>query len=154
MLESGREWIKPILMNDYSQNRPKQDALAANLLKIDEPGMTLRKAFLDAGYSQSTADGGWDSVPNKVVKLLAKKGIRLLELGKITPEQQENLVRGRLVYNTLKGSDKGVMSAKALGSDRRVNMFVPDSATGLIVLQMPQSLTPEKLAAALTPPDE
>jgi hypothetical protein len=116
--------------------------------------MTLRRAFTEAGYSQNVANQGWSAVPNKVVRLLAKKGIRLLELGKITPEQQENLVRGRLVYNTLKGSDKGVMSAKALGSDRRVNMFVPDTATGLIVLQMPQSLTPEKLTEALTPPEE
>lgn len=141
-------------MNNFAENRPRQDKLAENLMKHDQPGMSLKAAFLDAGYTEQTANGGWQNVPNRVVRLLAKKGIRLLELGKITPEQQENLVRGRLVYNTLKGSDKGVMSAKALGSDRRVNMFVPDSATGLIVLNMPQSLTPEKLTEALTPPEE
>lgn len=133
--------------------KPDQGVLADNLRRIDEPGMTLRKAFTDAGYSQYTADGGWQNVPNKVVKLLAKKGIRLKELGKIDAETQEQIVRGRLVYNTIKGSDKGVLSAKALGSDRRVNMFTADTQVGIIVLQTPQGLT-EKKEQALTAPEE
>src|SRR6267142_3682069 len=123
---------------------PNQGELANNLAHIDEPGMTLRKAFRDAGYSEHTSDQGWSAVPNKVVKLLAKKGIRLRELGKIDAETQEQIVRGRLVYNTIKGSDKGVLSAKALGSDRRVNMFTQDTAVGIIVLQTPQGLTEKR----------
>src|SRR6266446_5493998 len=103
----------------------RQRDLAANLEKLEEPGMTLRKAMMDSGYDEVTARRGWANVPNRVVKLLAKKGIRLRELGKIDAQTQEEIVRGRLVYNTIKGSDKGVLSAKALGSDRRVAMFTP-----------------------------
>jgi hypothetical protein len=138
-------------------DRPNQGMLADNLARIDEPGMTLRRAFTEAGYSQNVANGGWQHVPNKVVKLLAKKGIRLKELGKIDAETQEQIVRGRLVYNVIKGSDKGVMSAKALGSDRRVNMFVPDSQTGVIVLNCPQgveTMSAEQKTQLLQAPEE
>jgi len=136
---------------------PDQSLLAEGLARIDEPGMTLRKAFMDAGYAENSANRGWEAVPNKVVKLLAKKGLRLKELGKIDAETQEQITRGRLVYNVIKGSDKGVMSAKALGSDRRVNMFVPDSQTGVIVLSVPQSvesMSVEQKQQLLTPPEE
>jgi hypothetical protein len=35
------------------------------------------------------------------------------------------------------GTDKGVMSAKQLGADKRVAMWQPDSQLGMIVLQPP-----------------
>lgn len=115
----------------------RQQKLVEGLLKLEEPGQTLKRALTEAGYSQYSSNQGWAAVPNKVVRLLAKKGMRLRELGNIDAETQEQLVRGRLVYNVIKGSDKGVMSAKALGSERRVNMFTPDSQTGVIILQAP-----------------
>lgn len=135
----------------------RQEKLAEGLTRLDQPGVTLKRCMMEAGYSERTANNGWEGVPNRVVRLLAKKGMRLKELGSIDAETQEKLVRGRLVYNTLKGSDKGVMSAKALGSDRRVNMFVPDSQTGVIVLQMPQAVenvTLEQKNQLLQAPEE
>ena len=84
----------------------RQRKLAENLMHIEEPGQTLKKAIMDAGYSERTANNGWEGVSNRVVKLLAKKGIRLRELGKIDAQTQEEIVRGRLVYNTLKAAIK------------------------------------------------
>jgi hypothetical protein len=122
----------------------------ADKINAMEPGESLKQAMMDSGYSETTASRGWESVPNRVLKLLAKKGIRLRELGKIDAKTQEEIVRGRLVYNTIKGSDKGVLSAKALGSDKRISMFAPDIQTGVIVLQMPSSMieNKDKLLAA------
>jgi len=71
----------------------------------------------------------------------------------IHPEDQENLVRGRLADNVVKGSDRGVMSAKALGSDKRVSMFTPEFQQGIIVLQ-PPNMTAEQMQKALQAPDE
>lgn len=119
-------------MGEHVTQRQRQ--LASNL---ENPGTTLKKALLDAGYSESTSCRGLESIPNRVVKLMAKKGIRLRELGNIDAQTQEQLVRGRLVYNTIKGKDAGVLSAKALGSDRRVNMFIPDIQTGVVVIASP-----------------
>lgn len=120
--------------------RERHEKLATELMHIEEPGHTIGQALRDSGYSDHVSRQGWAAVPNKVVRMLAKKGMRLRELGSIDAETQEKLVRGRLVYNTLKGSDKGVLSAKALGSDKRVNMFVADTAVGIVVLQSPQAL--------------
>ena len=67
-------------------------------------------------------------------KLLAELG------GNITVQQQENLVRGRLVLNTIRGTDNGTPSAKALGSDKRVSMWQPEVQHGVIVLSPPAVL--------------
>jgi hypothetical protein len=56
----------------------------------------------------------------------------------LTPEDQVNLVRGRLCENVVLGTDAGVQSAKQLGADKRVSMWQPDSQTGLIVLKAPE----------------
>lgn len=115
----------------------KHYKLAEGLNNMESSGDSLKKVLMDAGYSESTAMRGWEAVPNRALKLLSRKGLRLKALGEIDAATQEKLVRGRLVYNTIKGSDKGVLSAKALGSDKRINMFAPDIQTGIIVLQSP-----------------
>jgi hypothetical protein len=69
----------------------------------------------------------------------------LLELGRkqirwgkdLTPEEQAAIVRGRLLENVIIGTDRGVMSAKQLGADRRVSMWQPESQSGLVILQAP-----------------
>src|SRR6266576_4511454 len=117
---------------------------AADAIARMDTGDSLKQALMSAGYSESTANGGWDAVPNRVMRLLGKKGIRFKTLGEIDAATQEKLVRGRLVYNTIKGSDKGVLSAKALGSDRRVNMFQPDIQAGVVVISIPQNVLENK----------
>jgi hypothetical protein len=56
----------------------------------------------------------------------------------LTPERQQNAIRGRLYENVILGVDKGVQSAKVLGADKRVSMWQPDVQTGLVVLQAPK----------------
>lgn len=43
----------------------------------------------------------------------------------------------RIASHTILGSDKGVASARQLGSDRRVNMWQAESMTGVVILQPP-----------------
>lgn len=112
--------------------------------ELSKPGATIRDAMITSGYTEVSASRGIANVAERVIKLMAKKGIRLKELGEIDAATQEKIVRGRLVYNTIKGSDKGVLSAKALGSDKRISMFAPDIQTGVIVLQMPSSMIENK----------
>lgn len=58
------------------------------------------------------------------------------EIGKsVSAEQQENLVRGALLNNIAQGKDEATASLKMLGSDKRVNMFQPESASGVIIIQ-------------------
>jgi hypothetical protein len=66
-------------------------------------------------------------------------------------------VRGRGCSRTSKGTDKGSLSAKYLGSTRELNLFTPDQMTGIVVLQMPPQLanmTDEERADLLKPPDD
>lgn len=128
--------------SSVSETGPNQEKLAGNLERVfTSTGYTLRSALMDAGYSAHKARQGWAAVPKRVVRMLAKRGLRYVELGEIDAETQEKIVRGRLVHNVLSGTDKAVMSAKALGSDRRVNMFTPDNQVGIIVLQQPQNVS-------------
>ena len=52
---------------------------------------------------------------------------------------QQDLVRGRLVENTIRGKDSGSMSAKILGSDKRVNMWTPEQRNNVLILQAPRA---------------
>ena len=121
-------------------------------------GIPVCAALEQAGWSESQAKKGFQKVPQAVFGMLntptRKRIENLINLGKsFTPEDQENLVRGRLADNVVKGSDRGVMSAKALGSDKRVSMFTPEFQQGIIVLQ-PPNMTAEQMQKALEAPDE
>lgn len=131
----------------------KHYKLAANIEKMN-PGDSLKQALMSAGYSEQTANHGWDAVPNRVVKLLSRKGLRLKALGEIDAETQEKLVRGRLVYNVIKGTDKGVLSSKALGSDRRINMFVAESNAGIVVISVPNQVIENKAKLLKDDPED
>lgn len=134
MLENEREYH---LMHITQRQRKLAEELS-------KPGATIRDAMISSGYTEVSASRGIANVAERVIKLIAKKGIRLKELGEIDAATQEKLVRGRLVYNTIKGSDKGVLSAKALGSDRRVAMFAPESSVGIVVISAPTVAVEQK----------
>lgn len=107
--------------------------------ELSKPAVVLRTAMMNAGYTEYTANNGMASIPKRVLQLIARKGVKFVELGKMDAATQEQLVRGRLVYNTIQGKDSGVMSAKALGSDRRVNMFTPETQVGVVLVQTSES---------------
>jgi hypothetical protein len=97
--------------------------------------------MLAAGYSPTTAKKGRQKLSRECLiaeqKAVAERAEELRRFGVMTPKQQEDLVRGRLAVNVTLGEDGGTQSAKLLGQDRRVNMFTPESMTGIIVLQEP-----------------
>jgi len=103
-------------------------------------GTPLTRALVLAGYSAKQAKKGMVIVNRSkgLRQAIVEHGRLLTELGgKLTVQQQENLVRGRLVLNTIRGIDKGTLSAKALGSERRVSMWQSDTQRGLVILNSP-----------------
>ena len=105
-------------------------------------GVPLKRALVLAGYSPKQAKKG-------MVIVNRSKGLRqaiieharlLVELGSnISAREQVNLVRGRLVLNTIRGIDKGTSSARALGSEKRVSMWRPENEMGVLVISPPAS---------------
>lgn len=134
-----------------------QVKLAENLLSIEKNGGTIQQAFIDAGYSPATAANGLDAVPDGVMKLLGEKGSAIAKLGRASVKEMKEIAVGRLVSNCVEGTDKGALSAKILGSHRELNLWQPDNATGLIVLQIPQTvqtMSDEERNQLLAPPKE
>jgi hypothetical protein len=103
---------------------------------------SVRQSALVAGYSQNTANMGLKSLPKNLrtyILTRRKKLDKLEKLGQtLTAQQQENTVRGALLANVASGKDQAVNSLKMLGQDRRVAMFTPESAMGVIVIQAAQ----------------
>jgi hypothetical protein len=101
-------------------------------------GLSARAALKEAGYPPSTVHNSTLGINKTIWAKFKEKSRQYIELGEITPEDQEKLSRGRLVYNCIVGTDAGTASAKQLGADKRVSMWVPDSQVGLVVLQAPE----------------
>lgn len=104
-------------------------------------GKPIYRAMIDAGYSRNTAVNGRQGVSAKIIRAMGKHGRKFIDLGRISAEDQELMVRGRLVANTIEGKDSGVMSAKALGTDRRVNMFTPENMVGIQIINAPKEMS-------------
>jgi len=75
-----------------------------------------QEALMTAGYSNPHSPAVvLPAIPKKVLRILGR-GAKPRALGEIEPEDQEKLVlAARLVYNVIKGQDKGVNSAYRLG---------------------------------------
>jgi hypothetical protein len=113
---------------------PEQMQAFSEVLKR---GGTLTEAKLAAGYSRSVALRGLDQMPKEMLALYRKGPLqRLAELGKeYKPAERADMVRGAMLDNLITGKDKAVASAKLLAQDREVNLLVPESQMGVIVLQ-------------------
>lgn len=116
--------------------------LAENLAK----DMPIKQAMMDAGYSEYTSSSGMKNVPCRVLKLLAKEGHKLIDVGKsLSLKDQEHLVIGRLAVNVARGKDAGAQSAKILGSRRELNLFQADQVSGVIVVVPPSKAAKDLL---------
>jgi len=125
-----------------AKKTPEQCRKLADLIG---EGVPVSKAMVEAGWSQGTANKGYKAIPRAVLAMLPAKQKELIALGKSTsPDDVRHLVSGRLIENAAQGKDKGALSAKILGSRRDLNMWIPDSQTGLIVIQAPQSAIDNK----------
>lgn len=103
-------------------------------------GATLKLALVRAGYSPSQARKGWAIVNRSkgLRQAIAEYSKLLAVLGEsISVQQQESLVRGRLVLNTIRGTDNGTLSAKILGGEKRVSMWQNNTQRGLVILNPP-----------------
>lgn len=82
---------------------------------------------------------GLKSLPKSLQTYILTRRKKLDKLEKLgatlTAQQQENTVRGALFANVAAGKDQAVNSLKMLGQDRRVDMWKPESAQGVIVIQ-------------------
>ena len=120
------------------------------LAKLLDAGTPVCAALEQAGWSPTQAAKGTSKIPQAVYSMLSKKAKGLITLGRETgKEDRKSLVLGRLIENVTQGKDKGAMSAKILGSDRELNLWSPDSQTGVIILQQPSA---EQLAGLLERP--
>ena len=130
----------------------KTSAQRAKLAKLLEAGTPVCSALAEAGWSKTQAAKGMSKVPSAVFARLNKKTQRLIKLGRDTgKDARRNLVLGRLIENTAKGTDKGALSAKILGSSSDTNMWTPELQQGIVVIgNCPIPITPE----LLKPPDD
>ncbi len=125
--------------------RPKMGISPNKFGKARANGLNIESAMLAAGYAPATAKKGRAKLSRECLiaeqKFVAEKAEELRRFGaSMTPEQQADLVRGRLAVNTVLGEDGGTQSAKALGSDKRVAMWQPEGATGIVIIQAPREL--------------
>jgi hypothetical protein len=102
-------------------------------------GLKPAQALRAAGFSETTVKRGPKGINHMIRAELKTLGRKYIELGRdLSPQDQEDLVRGRLAHNAIIGTDKGAVSAKQLGADKRIAMWQPDSQVGVVVLQAPQ----------------
>ena len=103
----------------------------------------IGEAMVAGGYSIRSSQRGKASMSHKnrekfkeaLDQHMSKTLNKFAEIGKqVTAEKQEHLVRGALLANVAQGKDKATASLKMLGSDKRVNIFQPDSASGVIII--------------------
>jgi hypothetical protein len=87
-------------------------------------GLSPTQALREAGYPPATVNRAGAGINKMIRAELKTMGRKYIEMGRdLTPEDQEALVRGRLMESRILGNDKGTLSAKMLGSDRRVAMW-------------------------------
>jgi hypothetical protein len=110
----------------------RQRKAAANLAA----GMTIKSAMLEAGYSRATSIAGMQAVPATVQALTLEQHPLVIKGRAASYQGMRNLVLGRLIENCEKGQDKGVLSSKALGSIKELNMFQSEQQQGLVVLNL------------------
>lgn len=105
---------------------------------LADPTKTIKAAMLKNGYSESRADMGLTGVPKTALAMLLEKSApKLARWQTMTTQDYKALVMARLSENVYEGRDGGVMSAKALGGIRELNLFTPDSQIGVIVVNAP-----------------
>lgn len=115
----------------------------------------IRQSALDAGYSQNSANMGITALPQTLVKYVESRKKRLDKLAllarSVTPEQQEDLLRGAIFDNIASGKDKACNSIRLGMQDKRVSMLQADTQIGIIVVNPPASITEaiQKRAEAL-----
>jgi acyl transferase domain-containing protein len=127
--------------------------IARDVLRRDKP---ISRALEAAGYSKKQAGKGMSRVKDNQIlrRAFAEEKAKILaELAESGPElnsdQTERLIVNRLKDNIVRGKDVAVMSAKLLGSHKKLALWEADSRTGVILVSAPQT----SLAICAVPED-
>jgi hypothetical protein len=136
---------RPMANPAPTRGKPKTPQQHKKLASLLAEGTPVGEALREAGWSELQSAKGYAAVPDAVFAKLPKKMQRLVELGKRTDrDTRKHVIRGRLLDNAIQGKDGGAMSAKILGSESELNMWIPDTQVGVIVLNAPQGLAERK----------
>ena len=112
-------------------------------------GVTDREALLEAGYSEATSRKGIIDVQKRVPALAQAIHEETMQQAReliakqdhsLSKAELEQLVEAVLVRNSIngEGEHKGSSyAAKLIGSLRRVNVFEPDTAVGVLAMEIP-----------------
>lgn len=112
----------------------------AKFAEMIKNGSTIRDALLASGASPAMAKKGKEAITRGDLEALHAIGIKTAQLGqKLTPDFTRQFIRGKAYEEAIKGKDTAQM-LKLLGQDRDVQHFTPENQTGIIVIQMPESL--------------
>jgi hypothetical protein len=116
------------------------------LAELLDAGTPVKRAMLEAGYSESHAKQGWGRVPTTAKRLMLKdpRGQLIAKGRGTTAAEVEALVNGRLIDNLEKGRDMAPQSAKLLGSRKDLNMWQPESQQNTLVI-VPANFDKSKL---------
>ncbi len=114
--------------------------------KILVEGKPIRTALLESGYSRPSANQGMARIRRSVplAAAYAQEIERLKNLPVPPAEVRAQIVRAKLLENLRDNRDNAVQSLKLLGQDREVSLWQPESALGLIVVQLPKDLPEER----------
>ena len=129
--------------------KPKVTSKHQQVARDLSKGVSGRQALLRAGYSESAAHKGIETLKQEIPALaqaIYEQGIQEARefnarqgqrLGK---EEKVQLVDGVLIRNALhgEGEAKGsTFAAKTLGQTRAVSMFEPDLQVGVLAMEVP-----------------
>ena len=130
--------------------RDRQRSEVAHESEEREVDQEVRQRYLqkplpaecDAGRRPKSLDGarrGKAALSKPMLEAVARQTHILQLLGRrISPEEQEHLIRERLVENVITGRDGAVQSARQMGADKRIAMWQPDSQVGIVVFKAPE----------------
>lgn len=124
-----------------TRGRKSPEQIQAVAKRLAE-GATVKDALLAGGYSENVAKMGRKALSDRVWNQLVVDGKKYGDFAReFKPEERADLVRGKLLENAIRGKDVACNSLKLIGQDKDVGMFQSDTQVGVIVLQVPQSIT-------------
>ena len=115
--------------------------------KILVEGKPIRTALLEAGYSQPSANQGMARIRRSIplAAAYAQEIERLKNLPVPTlPKYGHKSSEPNCLRICGNNRDNAVQSLKLLGLDREISLWQPESALGLIVVQLPKDLPEER----------
>lgn len=124
------------------------DRNAISLLDQADLGkITVKEALVALGVSEKQASKGWAIVKARsalrsALAVAREERLKGFVAADSTPgvDQEMAMINARLRSNILNGEDKGVQSAKLLGSRKDLNMWTADSLTGVFLIEVPKNL--------------